>query len=77
VTPKGWQSDWYAARFERESVEDCEPQLASGVSRSIVELVRTEGVTSVPAVLGRLGIDPSLRDEVESVILHTSAESCL
>jgi len=75
VTAKEWRSDWYAARFERsgESDSDGEPQLASGISRSIVELVRTEGVTSVPSVMGRLGIDPSLRAEVESAILHTSA----
>jgi len=71
VTRKEWRSDWYAERFESDS--DCEPQLASGISRSIVELVRAEGVTSVPSVMGRLGIDPSLQGEVESVILHTSA----
>ena len=70
VTPKEWRSDWYAVRFEREpeSDGDGEPQLASGISRSIVELVRTEGVTSVPSVMGRLGIDPSLRSVVESVV---------
>ena len=70
VTPKEWRSDWYAARFERERepVEDCEPQLASGISRSIVELVRTEGVESVPSVMGRLGIDPSKREAVAAVV---------
>jgi hypothetical protein len=74
VTAKEWRSDWYAARFEQsgELDSDGEPQLASGISRSIVErveeLVRTEGVTSVPSVMGRLGIDPSLRVEVASVI---------
>jgi len=56
------------AEPERESDGDGEPQLASEVSRSISELVRTEGVTSIPAVLGRLGIDPSLREEVAAVL---------
>ena len=70
VTPKEWRSDWYAARFEREpeSAGDCERQLPSEVSRSIVELVRVEGVESVPAVLGRLGIDPSRREVVGEVV---------
>ena len=70
VTCKEWRSDWYAARFERsgESDVDCEPQLASGVSRSIEELVRVEGVESVPAVLGRLGIDPEKREAVAAVV---------
>ena len=77
VTPKEWRSDWYAARFGRsdESGGDCERQLPSEVSRSIVELVEVEGVRSVPSVMGRLGIDPSQREEVESVILHTAAET--
>ena len=75
VTRKEWRSDWYAERFGRESGGDCERQLPSGVSRSIEELVRVEGVESVPSVIGRLGIDPSLRGEVESVILHTTAET--
>jgi len=70
VTRKEWSPEWYAERFERseESDGDGEPQLASEVSRSIEELVRTEGVTSIPAVLGRLGIDPSLREEVAAVL---------
>jgi hypothetical protein len=70
VTPKEWRSDWYAARFEREreSVGDGEPQLASEVSRSILELVRVEGVRSVPSVMGRLGIDPSKREAVCEVV---------
>jgi len=68
VTPKRWDTDWYADRFERESDSDCEPQLASGISRSIVELVRTEGITSVPSVMGQLGIDPSVEGEVREVV---------
>jgi len=67
VTAKEWRSDWYAVRFG-ESDGDGEPQLASEVSRSIEEVVRTEGVTSIPAVLGRLGIDPSHREAVASVV---------
>jgi hypothetical protein len=51
-----------------ESGGDCERQLPSEVSRSIEELVRTEGVTSIPSVLGRLGIDPSHREAVASVV---------
>lgn len=82
VTPKEWPSDWYAARFEREeepepepelepepeSVEECERQLPSEVSRSIVELVETEGVESVPSVMGRLRVAPSWREEVAAVV---------
>ena len=73
VTPKRWESTWYADRFERseESVGECERQLPSEVSRSIEELVRTEGVTSVPAVLGRLGIDPAHREAVASMVADT------
>jgi hypothetical protein len=56
------------AEPERESDGDGEPQLASEVSRSIEELVRTEGLTSVPAVLGRLGLSPEYREEVAEVV---------
>jgi hypothetical protein len=73
VSAKEWRSDWYAARFG-ESDGDGEPQLASEVSRSIEELVRVEGVTSIPAVLGRLGIDPSHREEVEEVVAEARSE---
>jgi hypothetical protein len=74
VTAKEWRSDWYAARFEQsgESDSDGEPQLASEISRSTVErveeLVRAEGVTSVPSVMGRLGIDPVKRKAVAAVV---------
>ena len=47
--------------------------LEESIRESIAELVRTEGVTSPVSVMGRLGIDPSFRGEVESAILHTSA----
>jgi hypothetical protein len=47
--------------------------LEESIHQSIAELVRTEGVTSPVSVMGRLGIDPSFRGEVESAILHTSA----
>ena len=78
VTAKEWRSDWYAARFEQsESDSDGEPQLASGISRSIVErveeLVRTDGVTSVPSVMGRLGVDPSKKEAVKSAIESATA----
>ena len=56
------------AEPERESDGDGEPQLASEVSRSIEELVRVQGVESVPSVLGRLGMDPSHREAVADVI---------
>jgi len=77
VTRKEWRSDWYAERFGRaeESAGDCEPQLASEVSRSIEELVRVQGVESVPSVMGRLGIDPSLRGEVAAVVNTVAASS--
>ena len=70
VTSKEWRSDWYAHRFagSRESGSDCEPQLASEISRSILELVRVEGVESVPSVMGRLGVDPSKREAVREVV---------
>ena len=74
VTAKEWRSDWYAARFEssEESDSDGEPQLVSGIGRSTVErveeLVRVEGVTSVPSVMGRLGIDPSHREAVAEIV---------
>jgi len=79
VTAKEWRSNWYAARFERsgESDSDGEPQLASGISRSTVErvreLVRTGGIASVPSVLGRLGIDPSKKEMVKSVVESATA----
>ena len=71
VTPKEWRSDWYARRFERESesvAPDDELELSERDRRRVEELVRTEGVTSIPSVLGRLGIDPSHREEVADVI---------
>jgi hypothetical protein len=49
--------------------------LSEELASEIVELVRVQGAESVPAVLGRLGIDPSLREEVESVISHMSPET--
>ena len=42
--------------------------LSEELANEIVELVDVHGVTSVPAVLGRLGIDPSLREAVVSVV---------
>jgi hypothetical protein len=70
VTRKEWSPEWYAERFGEsgESDGDCERELPSEVSRSIEELVRTEGVTSVPSVLGRLGIDPERREAVAAVL---------
>jgi hypothetical protein len=53
---------------EPESEPDPEPELASAVRRSIEELVEVEGVESVPAVLGRLGIDPSRREGVAEIV---------
>jgi hypothetical protein len=74
VTAKEWRSDWYAARFEQSGEQDSdgEPQLASGIGRSTVErvreLVRVDGVESVPSVMGRLGIDPSHRETVAEIV---------
>ena len=71
VTPKEWASDWYAARFgaEPESVApDDEPELTERDRERVEELVRVQGVESVPAVLGRLGIDPARREAVATVI---------
>ena len=75
VTPKKWPSDWYARRYERA---DDDGELADGLDDSareaIDELVRVDGITSVPSVLGRLGIDPDRADEVREVVksLHAS-----
>ena len=78
VTAKRWPSDWYARRFEssQESDSDGEPQLASEVSRSTVErvreLVRTEGITSVPSVLGRLQLSPEYAEAVSEIVAECS-----
>jgi hypothetical protein len=67
VTPKQWDLDWYAKRFECESDGDG-MQLEESVVESVRELVRTDGVTSVPSVMGRLGIDPSAMGEVTEIV---------
>jgi hypothetical protein len=70
VTPKEWSSSWYAERYERsgESAAADEPELSERDRRRVDELVRVQGVASVPAILGRLGIDPSQREAVERVV---------
>jgi len=78
VTAKRWPSDWYARRFEssQQSDSDGEPQLASEVSRSTVErvreLVRAEGITSVPSVLGRLQLSPEYAETVSEIVAECS-----
>ena len=67
VTPKQWDLDWYAKRFECES-DGGGTQLEESVVESVRELVRTDGVTSVPSVMGRLGIDPSAMGEVTEIV---------
>ena len=42
--------------------------LSEELANEIVELVIVQGVESVPAVLGRLGIDPAHREAVASVV---------
>jgi hypothetical protein len=42
--------------------------LSEELASEIVELVRVQGVESVPAVLGRLGISPAHREAVASVV---------
>jgi hypothetical protein len=75
VTPKKWPSDWYARRYERAD-DDLNDEAADGLDDSmreaIAELVRTEGLTSVPSVLGRLQIDPDRADEVSEVVKQAS-----
>jgi hypothetical protein len=77
VTPKKWPSDWYARRYER--ADDTDDELADGLDDStreaIDELVRVDGITSVPSVLGRLGIDPDRADEVQEVVKKSSRVS--
>jgi len=67
VTSKQWGVDWYADRFERES-DGGEYELEESEVESVRELVRTKGITSVPSVMGRLGIDPSVVGEVREVV---------
>ena len=67
VTSKQWGADWYAKRFECES-DGGGTQLEESVVESVRELVRTDGVTSVPSVMGRLGIDPSAMGEVTEIV---------
>jgi hypothetical protein len=77
VTPKEWPSDWYERRAERESesaAPDDEPELSERDRERVEELVRVQGVESVPAVLGRLGIDPSHREEVEEIVAEARSE---
>ncbi|OYR39942.1 hypothetical protein DJ81_15275 [Halorubrum sp. Hd13] len=74
MTPKEWRSDWYARRFESESesaAPDVELELSQRDRERVGELVRVQGVESVPAILGRLGIDPSHREAVASVVADT------
>jgi hypothetical protein len=77
VTPKKWPSDWYARRYER--ADDTDDELADGLDDStreaIAELVKVDGITSVPSVLGRLGIDPDRADEVQEVVKKSSRVS--
>lgn len=68
-TAKQWSDDWYAERFERDDddLDDAEP--VSDIDReAILQLARNEGVDSVPAVLGRLGIDPDAADDVAELL---------
>ena len=71
ITPKNWCSDWYAGRFESpepgEGPDDA-PELSERERERVEEMVRVDHVESVPAVLGRLGIDPSRRAAVEDVV---------
>ena len=48
--------------------EDGESRLSECDRERVEELVRTEGVTSVPSVMGRLGIDPSRREAVADAV---------
>ena len=70
VTPKEWRSDWYAVRFEESesAAVDAESELSARDRRRVEELVRVQGVESVPSVMGRLGIDPSKREAVREVV---------
>jgi hypothetical protein len=60
------------ASEERDTSRQVSPESSSNLSEElaseIVELVRVQGVESVPAVLGRLGIDPAHREAVASVV---------
>ena len=70
VTCKEWSSSWYAERFDREAesaAADPDSELSERDRERVEELVRVQGVASVPAILGRLGIDPSAREAVERV----------
>jgi len=72
VTPKRWSSTWYADRFgegdDRLEEEEPEPEREAVDVEAVEELVRVDGIVSVPSVMGRLGIDPSHRELVEELI---------
>jgi hypothetical protein len=55
---------------ESESAGD-ESELSERDRERVEELVRVQGVASVPAILGRLGIDPSQREAVAAVVADT------
>jgi len=71
VTPKRWSSSWYAERFGDGAAAEPEPEPERVDEEAVRELVRCEGVTSIPAILGRLGIDPAHREAVAVVVEDT------
>ena len=64
VTPKQWSDSWYADRFE----QDHGPTLTELEEKRVRELVRVEGVESVPSICGRLQLDPSKTELVEALV---------
>ena len=64
--PDGAESD--EAESDGAESDGAEPELSECDRERVEELVRVQGVESVPAVLGRLGIDPAHREAVASVV---------
>lgn len=65
---KEWSADWYAERFEIGD-HDLDDGPTVDVDReAVLRVARLDGVTSVPSVLGRLGLSPDLADDVAAVL---------
>jgi hypothetical protein len=65
ITRKQWSDNWYDEQY---GTVQSEPDALTNHQRDRVrELVRLEGTTSTPAVLGKLGLSPELADAVNEL----------
>lgn len=63
VTPKKWQDDWYAERYEREESGTVEFD-----RDAVAEYVRLHPEASVVEVMGACRVPPPARESVESLV---------